>query len=267
MHRWGSFMAIGDSFTEGLEDPRPDGTYRGWADRLAAMMAAERPEMTYANLGIRGNEMDDVERDQLPVVLEAKPDLVSLCAGGNDLIIPGCDIDELAVRFDALARRITDAGCDLMIFTGQDTKTIPVMSLMRHKVAVYNMHLRAIADRYRAYVVDLWGMPELRDRRAWAVDRLHLSPAGHQLVANRAAAVLGVTATGDTAMAWPPAENLTWLDARRSDVTWARQFLVPWIRRQLRGQSMGDGLAPKRPRLAPLQVPPMTSGAMTVTSD
>lgn len=246
-------MAIGDSFTEGLEDQGPDGSYRGWADRLAEMLAAARPEMTYANLGIRGDEMSDVEEKQLPVAVDAHPDLVSMCAGGNDVIVPGCDIDELAARFDAMVSKVRAAGSDVMIFTGQDTKTMPVMSLVRAKVAIFNGHLRAIADHHDCYVVDLWGMRVLRDRRAWAVDRLHLSPQGHHLVALRAAEVLGIMTEGASeAEPWPQEATLSWLDARRSDLVWARSFLVPWARRQLRGESLGEGLSPKRPVMAPV---------------
>lgn len=38
-----SFVAVGDSFTEGMSDLLPDGTYRGWADLLAARLAARSP--------------------------------------------------------------------------------------------------------------------------------------------------------------------------------------------------------------------------------
>ena len=45
------YVAIGDSTTEGLEDPYPDGSgYRGWADRLAERMAQASPGLLYANL-------------------------------------------------------------------------------------------------------------------------------------------------------------------------------------------------------------------------
>lgn len=254
MHAWSSFMAIGDSFTEGLEDATSeDGGYRGWADRLAATLAEDQPGLSYANLGIRGDEMTDVEVNQLPVALGARPDLVSMSAGGNDLIKPGSDVDELARRFNDMVAQVRAAGSDVLIFTGQDTKTIPVLSFVRAKIAIYNGHLRAIADRHGCYVVDLWGMPVLRDRRAWAVDRLHLSPQGHHLVALKAAEVLGLAPAGASeAEPWPPQAELRWWDARRSDLTWARAFLVPWARRQLRGESLGDGLSPKRPVLAPL---------------
>ena len=39
----GSFVALGDSFTEGVGDLYPDGTCRGWADRFAGQLAAVSP--------------------------------------------------------------------------------------------------------------------------------------------------------------------------------------------------------------------------------
>lgn len=39
-HTWSRFVAVGDSFTEGLEDPGTDGRHRGWADRLAEQLGA-----------------------------------------------------------------------------------------------------------------------------------------------------------------------------------------------------------------------------------
>jgi lysophospholipase L1-like esterase len=40
---WGCYVALGDSFTEGLDDLGPDGAYRGWADRLAEALAVGAP--------------------------------------------------------------------------------------------------------------------------------------------------------------------------------------------------------------------------------
>ena len=48
-----SYVALGDSFTEGLDDPRADqGGYRGWADRFAQMLAERQPGLRYANLAV-----------------------------------------------------------------------------------------------------------------------------------------------------------------------------------------------------------------------
>src|SRR4029079_13035076 len=40
---YASFVAVGDSFTEGLDDLQPDGTYRGWADLVAAPLGVTGP--------------------------------------------------------------------------------------------------------------------------------------------------------------------------------------------------------------------------------
>lgn len=50
-----SLVAVGDSFTEGMSDRLPDGTYRGWADLLAARLAARTTDFRYANLAVRGS--------------------------------------------------------------------------------------------------------------------------------------------------------------------------------------------------------------------
>src|SRR5712691_9295456 len=61
-----AFVAIGDSFTEGLDDPDPGGGFRGWADRVAGALSAQRPGFRYANLAIRGKLLTQVVAEQLP---------------------------------------------------------------------------------------------------------------------------------------------------------------------------------------------------------
>ncbi len=120
MGAWHSFVAIGDSFTEGLDDFRADGTPRGWADRVAERLGARRPGFRYANLAVRGKLFDQIVEDQLPIAERLRPDLVSLCAGGNDIIRFACDTDDLARRFDAALARLTATGATVVVFTGVD---------------------------------------------------------------------------------------------------------------------------------------------------
>ena len=254
----GSFVALGDSFTEGLNDPRGDQQgYRGWADRFAEMLAEQRPGLRYANLAVRGKKLAQVAGEQVPRAVALAPDLVSLAAGGNDLLRPGGDPDALADSYDKMVRMLLTAGCPVLMFTGFDPR-FPVLRLIRGKVAAFNMHLRAIADRHHCQLVDLWSMPVLRDPRAWSADRLHLTPDGHRRVALRACEVLGVPVAADWREPWPAAEPVVssqarvWLAARRTDLRWARVHAAPWVARRLRGVSTGDGLAPKRPELLPL---------------
>jgi lysophospholipase L1-like esterase len=213
----------------------------------------DQPGLRYANLAIRGKYLRQVLAEQFPVALAAKPDLVTFCAGGNDLLRPGGDPDELAARFEQAVARLRAAGSDVVICTGFDTRSTPVLRHVSGRIAAYNLHLWSIADRYGCRIVDLWSMRVLRDPRAWSQDRLHLSPAGHRRVALHAAEVLGIDVTADWREPWPPLADSDWLDRRRADVKWTREHFVPWIGRHLRGRSSGDGLPPKRPELAPLR--------------
>jgi len=254
----GSFVALGDSFTEGLDDPRADQAgYLGWADRFAGMLAAGQPGLRYANLAVRGKLLREVAEEQVPRAIAMAPDLVSLAAGGNDLLRPRGDPDALAEHFDEAVRTLLMAGCQVLIFTGFDTR-FPVLRLIRGKVAAYNMHLRAIADRHQCRLVDLWSMRVLHDPRAWSADRLHLTPDGHRRVALRACEVLDVPTAADWREPWPTAAGIAssparaWLAARRTDLRWARIHAAPWVARRVRGVSSGDGIGPKRPELLPL---------------
>lgn len=250
--KWSSWVAVGDSFTEGLSDEAPDGSYVGWADRLAATLAERKTGFRYANLALRGKMLREIVEEQVPIAIEVKPDLVTICAGGNDLIVPGSDVDTLAEAFEQAVVDLRAAGCDVVMFTGPDPRSQPVVRRVRGKVAIYNAHLRAIADRHGARIVDLWAMGPLVDVRAWSDDRLHFSPEGHRRIALRTAEVLDVPVTEDWREPWPPVEPTPWLRSRQADLAWTRTHLLPWVRRHLRGESMGDGLMPKRPELSPL---------------
>ncbi|MFD6950588.1 SGNH hydrolase [Nocardiopsis sp. TSRI0078] len=255
-----SYVALGDSFTEGMSDPYPDsdsvpnGRYRGWADRVAEHLADHVAEVRYANLAVRGKLIDQIIAEQVPRAVELAPDLITLCAGGNDIIRPGSDPDAVAVSFAGAVEELSRTGARIVVFTGFDTNWQPVMRHMRGRIATYNMHLRAIADRYGCDVVDVWSMRILDDPRAWNWDRLHLSPEGHRRMALRVCEVLGVPAEGDWKEAWPVAEPRDWRAARQEDLLWAREFLVPWIGRRLTGRSSGDNVSPKRPSLEPLRL-------------
>ena len=254
----GSFVALGDSFTEGLDDLRADQRgYRGWADRFAERLAAERPGLRYANLAVRGKLLRQVAEEQVPQAIAMAPDLVSIAAGGNDMLRFRSDPDALAQSFDEVVRTLLMAGCQVLIFTGFDPR-FPVLRLIRGKVAAYNMHLRAIAERHECHVVDLWAMSVLCDPRAWSPDRLHLTADAHRRVALRACEVTGVRVDEDWREPWPAAQEAAapgrraWLAARQMDVRWAREHAAPWVVRRVRGISSGDGMDPKRPELLPL---------------
>ncbi|WP_280871740.1 SGNH/GDSL hydrolase family protein [Streptomyces sp. MJP52] len=243
----GSYVAVGDSFTEGVGDPGPDGAFVGWADRLAVLLADRRPEgdFRYTNLAVRGRLLDQIVAEQVPQVRGLAPDLVSICAGGNDILRPGTDPDDVADRFEKAVAALASAAGGVLVATGFDTRGVPVLKHLRGKIATYNGHVRAIADRYGCRVLDLWSLRSVQDRRAWDTDRLHLSAEGHTRVALRAGQVLGLEVPADPEQPWPPLPQRGVLEVRLDDVHWAREHLVPWIGRRLRGQSSGDTVLAK----------------------
>ncbi|WP_433893675.1 SGNH/GDSL hydrolase family protein [Streptomyces sp. CA-111067] len=255
----GSYTAVGDSFTEGVGDPGPDGRYVGWADRLAVLLGDRREEsgrgadFRYANLAVRGRLLDQIVAEQVPRAVELAPDLVSFCAGGNDILRPGGDPDAIAERFEAAVAELTAAVGTVLVCTGFDTRDVPVLRHLRGKIATYTAHVRSIADRYDCPVLDLWSLRSVQDRRAWSEDRLHLSPEGHTRVALRAAQVLRLDVPADPDQPWPPQSQRLPSEVRRDNIHWAREYLVPWIGRRLRGESSGDDVQPKRPDLLPLR--------------
>jgi len=254
---WSCFVALGDSFTEGLEDPDTGGGYRGWADRLAEVLAVGAPagELRYANLAVRGRLLPQIVAEQVPEALRLQPDLVSLVGGGNDVLRPGSDPDRLADLLEDAVRTLREAGADVLLATGVDPVKSPIINLTRGKVAVYNNHIWSIARRQGAHVVDLWGMRALQDRRMWAADRIHLTAEGHQRVAWHAAEVLGAASGNDWATPLPPAPTVRRRAAVREDAQWVREYVGPWVGRRLRRRSSGDAVTPKRPQPGPVLPP------------
>ncbi|GAA2830209.1 lysophospholipase L1-like esterase [Leucobacter komagatae] len=245
---WSRFVAIGDSFTEGLGDPDPEspGGLRGWADRFAEVLADKNDEFAYANLAVRGKLIQQIIDEQLDNAMELRPDLVSVCAGGNDVIRPGTDPDEVAAKLDHIVSRLSETGATILIFTGVDVAFQPVFRSIRGKVAIFNENVRKVAQRRDCYVVDQWAIEELQDSRYWAGDRLHMNALGHHTIARAALDALNVPHELGP-LDPPPLPERTWRQARKEDVVWAREHLVPWVVRRIKHVSSGDDIEPKRP--------------------
>ncbi len=247
-HPWSRYVAIGDSFTEGIGDPEPrsPGGNRGWADRVAEVLALRTEDFAYANLAIRGRLLQQIIDQQVDPALELRPDLITMSGGGNDLIRPNTDPDVIADRLEGAVERLRSDGATVVVFNGPDIGMTPVLNRSRGKVAIFNENLRAIAQRHDIIVADMWALRELKDSRMWAPDRLHFSPVGHTTIARMVLHSLGVE--NDLEPLSPdPLPRRPWRQARVEDIGWAREYLVPWVVRRIRHQSSGDGLSAKRP--------------------
>ncbi|MBO0595615.1 SGNH/GDSL hydrolase family protein [Nesterenkonia sp. E16_7] len=258
-HPWTRYVALGDSFTEGIGDPdqtRP-GYHRGWADRVAEELALGAaavegsPKFSYANLAVRGKLIGQIRDEQLAPALELRPDLITLCAGGNDVIRPGGDPDETARILDTMVQILSTTGATIMLFNGPDVRETPVVGSIRGKVAIFNENVRTIAARHDAVVADMWSLRELTRPEMWDEDRLHFSALGHHTIARMVLDTMNVE--HDLKPSEPrPVPVQSWRAARVGDAVWARHHLFPWVVRRLRGRSSGDGVHAKRPTFEPL---------------
>ncbi|SNT02747.1 SGNH/GDSL hydrolase family protein [Rhodococcoides kyotonense] len=250
MSRIDSYIALGDSFTEGVgdADPTSPNGVKGWADRVAEQLAVGNPDFRYANLAVRGKLLDQVIEDQVGIAVEAAPDLVTIYAGGNDLMRPKVDIDAIITRYDAALADLTATGARVVAFTAYDAGWSPVFRALRGRTAIYNELLRAVADRRGVELIDYWRFEGYDDSRMWDWDRLHMSTRGHTRMATEVLDFLGVAHAIDLT----PLDPLPPVDAsarRRENAEWVKSFAAPWVSRRLRGTSSGDGVAAKHSAL------------------
>lgn len=248
-------MALGDSFTEGVGDQNkhlPNGV-RGWADRVAEKLAKDQPGWEYANLAIRSQRLRQIAAEQLEPALALHPTLITLYAGGNDILDAGTNIAQLLEQYEELVAALSSTGATLLLFTGYDVDVTPALRLFRRRNHLYNDGVRSIARKYNAVLVDYWGFEAYRDPRMWAPDRLHMSKAGHKYLASRVLDTLGVDYSMDLLDREPP-RSRTLLQWERAQRRWVNDWIVPLVYRKIRGVTLGDDLQPRWPH--PVPVPP-----------
>ncbi|SEL95123.1 SGNH/GDSL hydrolase family protein [Rhodococcus maanshanensis] len=247
------YVALGDSFTEGLGDHDPDrpNGLRGWADRVAEQLAAKGEDFRYANLAVRGKLLGQIIDEQVDQALALGPDLVTIYGGGNDLLRPSVDIDAMVDHYDEAVGKLTASGATVAMWTAYDAGWSAVFGKVRGRTAIYNELVREVADRHGAVVVDFWRFDGYDDERMWDWDRLHMSTAGHQRMAVETLDALGVGHTLE-APDLGPAPELSKAERRRVNYVWTKDFVGPWIGRRLTGKSSGDTVAARRPVLEPI---------------
>jgi lysophospholipase L1-like esterase len=248
------YVAIGDSQTEGLWDGDDVVGLIGFADRFAATIDSVHPGLQYANLAIRGTLVADVLRTQVPQALAMRPDLITVCAGMNDVIQPGRKFGRALADLDTLYAALAESGIPrLQVVTTtfpNVAQLIPLGRIVSPRVARINKVIRAAADRYGFALVDLYTAASISDPEMWTIDRFHASTRGHILFAAAAAEAINL-----------PGSNHDWAEpssnpARSSfagrayeQLRWTQDLFMPWFWRRLRGYSSAHGREPKRPRL------------------
>lgn len=237
------FVAIGDSFTEGVGDELPDGTVRGWADLVAQGWADSRGEpIEYANLAIRGKLIWPIVAEQLEPALALKPTHLSFNGGGNDMLRPRTSISHIADAFSQVLRRCDEEGVQLVLLSGANPSAqLPLSRVIQRRGDLMSEAVVArIADRPDVIRALNWPDAALTDPSFWSEDRLHMNARGHHRVAARVLDALGETVPNGW---WSLPELPESVRLARGE--YFREHLGPWVKRRLTRTSSGDGREPK----------------------
>jgi len=181
-----TYVAIGasDTFGTGTTDP----TTQSWPVDLAHKIG---PGVRLVNLGIPGIHTRDAFQMELPVALDAHPDVLTVWLAVNDLVdkVPvdqyQRDLDNLLILLQkgAPAARIAVANVpDLSLlpyFQGTDVQALHVA------INAYNVAIRTVVGRHNVVLVDLYGQGDALTTHPGYVsgDGFHLSSSGYAQVA------------------------------------------------------------------------------------
>lgn len=235
-----------------MSDEKKYGHYRGWADRVADVMATAHPDFTYANLAIRGKLVQQVIDEQITAALDqvtGPETLISFHAGANDVIRPGYKADVVLTQYADAVRRIAASGATVLLFTVLERtgNTGRSAKMWEERFGAFNKNVRAVAQEVGAIVADANEERAFSDRRFLAFDRLHLNAMGHERVAQAVLEILELPFDAGWREPLPPAKPEPKVLRAIVTVIWFITFALPWMWRRARGKSSGDGRSCKYP--------------------
>lgn len=242
------YVALGDSSTEGLDDPKGDGGFRGWSERLATHIAGEHGALEYANLAVRGKDTREVKAEQLDAALALQPDFATLFVGTNDVTAPKFDEAQFTGDYHDMLAALRGVGAQTLSFTLPDlTPVMPLARFVRGRVLELNEKIRQVCATTGTTCVDFAAEPVTSDSRLWSPDRIHANSEGHARMAAAMADALGLQGHAGWNTQLPPRERRSLAAKAVEEARWWTCYFAPWIGRSLTGRTSGDGIEPKFP--------------------
>jgi len=88
-----------------------------------------------------------------------EPSLITLYAGGNDILDFGTDVESLMKDYAGLVAALAGTGATVVLFTGFDIKVSALLEPLKKRNALYNQRVREVAASYGAVLVHDWVLP------------------------------------------------------------------------------------------------------------
>jgi lysophospholipase L1-like esterase len=243
-----SYVALGDSLTEGLGDFDFEVSRFGcgWADRLAELLARVAYEagesFKYANLALRGSSLYDILTAQLEDALQLRPDFVTIFAGSNDFMRAKKSHPEMRALLRGAIQRLHESGAHVLLVNTVNPVHLKLFQPLAYKAKAMTDLINSVAEEYEVPVLDLFSLNEFANLEFWCDDMVHFSGHGHINIANRAARLIGL----DQGFEETDFDQMERPDRRPLAVMkWTVQHVIPYLVRRVRRRSSGDGLEPK----------------------
>jgi len=243
-----SYVAIGDSLTEGLGDFDFEVSRFGcgWADRLAELMARSAHEagenFKFANLALRGSSMLQVLTAQLEDAIRLKPDVVTIMAGANDFMRSKRAHPELRALLRGAIERLHNQGTHVVVANTVNPNHLRIFRPLAFKAREMSKLIEGVAAEYEAPVLNVFAIKDFRNLQLWCSDLVHFSGHGHIKIANRAASLLSIDHGFEEAdlkdMAIPN-------QSLGEKFSWLIRDAIPYVIRRIKRTSSGDGMEPK----------------------
>jgi lysophospholipase L1-like esterase len=186
---WPRFVALGDSLTAGAGDTGPDGLRVGWAQRLADILSVRTAvPCRLTNLAADVATVTQVLSEQLPVATAARPDLLSVTVGMNEIRARGFDELSFKAGLGQLLESLAATGATMLTCTLPDITVIMALTpemarIARERVRLASDIIRGQAESYGAVCLDAWSLPGITDPGLYSPDRVHPNSRGHQFIA------------------------------------------------------------------------------------
>jgi lysophospholipase L1-like esterase len=226
------YVALGDSISVGMGDPAPDGGgWRGWPALLASGL--NDPELH--NLALVGGQTADVERNQLPVALDLKPEVASVVCGLNDTLRGGFEPRRTGIAVERIVIALREQGAEVLTMRMPDPGSMfglpnALARPLARRMRAVNAVIDEVSRRHGTLHFDAAGDPSTYERRNWSVDRLHPNERGHRLIARRFHALL--EQTGFPVGPAPDAEPASPPPTRRAELAWMATKGTAWVLRR-----------------------------------
>ncbi|WP_018570896.1 SGNH/GDSL hydrolase family protein [Streptomyces sp. PsTaAH-124] len=198
-------MFTGDSITDSGRSASEDGLGSGYPLHIAGQWGLRHPDrpVTWLNSGVGGHKVMDLEARWQTDVLDARPDVVSILVGINDVgwhtldpdghMIP---VEDFAAGYDRLLAPLAERGTGLILvepFLLPYSDSLDIdddhhigpddWKQWRADLDPKIQAVRGLAHRYGARLLAADGMfaqlAAATGPAHWAADGIHPTPAGH----------------------------------------------------------------------------------------